>query len=738
MVAIGNFKQVNGITHDQIVRINLNTDAAVVDDSWNTTVFTTACSSSAFDSWVRDVSYSPDGSYFVVVGTGGPHPGQYCDAAIRFETPSTGTTVAPTWADWTGGDSLWSVAVTGTAVYVGGHQRWLNNPNGTDSAQAGAVPRPGLGALDPITGIPLSWNPGRNPRGAGAWAVLATPAGLWVGSDTEWIGNFLYHRKRIAFFPLSSGLPTALGNPGALPNDIFKLGQYSGGTYTNGLSSINFNGTTAGDPFTPASTGITWGSARAAVQIDGKVLFGWSDGTLHVRSFDGTGWGPDQIVDPYNDPYWSSVATGSGQTYKGVRPAFYSLIPNLTSMFYWNNRLYYTRSGNNGLWYRMFNPDSYIMGAQEFTAGSLGVRRVGIAGAFVGGGNVYWANPSDGTLHAMSFTSGVPSGTDQVVSGPSIDGFDWRARGLFISPQAPHGPNQPPTARIIANCSHSTCGFDGTTSSDPESGPLTYSWNLGDGTTSTSPSLTHDYATPGTYTVTLTVTDNRGQTGTATQPVTTTAAAPITFLGASHFDKAATLGSVTVPAGVQAGDALLMFVSVNNGTSAVTPPGGWQLVGTENTPTTSPVLVTQVYSRVAGASDAGQPVNVTLSATAKLDMQLLAYHNTDPTTPVQTSAFRADTASTATHVTPAVTVSGAGALPVSYWVDKSSTTTSWTTPAGLTLRDTALDTGAGYLTSVVADPNVAVAPGTYAGQTATTDVAGSKANMWTVVLNPTP
>ena len=53
-----------------------------------------------------------------------------CDAAARFETADQGTAIEPTWINWTGGDSLYSVAVTGVAVYVGGHMRWLDNPYG--------------------------------------------------------------------------------------------------------------------------------------------------------------------------------------------------------------------------------------------------------------------------------------------------------------------------------------------------------------------------------------------------------------------------------------------------------------------------------------------------------------------------------------------------------------------------------------------------------------------------------
>ena len=90
--------------------------------------------------------------------------------------------------------------MTGAAVYVGGHQRWMDNPRGSESAGPGAVSRKGIAALDPKTGHALSWNPTRT-RGEGVRALVATPNGLLVGSDTDQLGHE-YH-GRIGMFPTS-------------------------------------------------------------------------------------------------------------------------------------------------------------------------------------------------------------------------------------------------------------------------------------------------------------------------------------------------------------------------------------------------------------------------------------------------------------------------------------------------------------------------------------------------------
>jgi len=80
-------------------------------------------------------------------------------------------------------------------------------------------------------------------------------------------------------------------------------------------------------------------------------------------------------------------------------------------------------------------------------------------------------------------------------------------------------PNNPPTAVISAAPTAGeiplTVAFTGTASSDPEGGALTYLWNFGDGITSTLASPAHLYQTPGIYTVTLTVRDPLGTTGSA-------------------------------------------------------------------------------------------------------------------------------------------------------------------------------------------------------------------------------
>ncbi|MGP3962957.1 delta-60 repeat domain-containing protein [Nonomuraea sp. 3N208] len=192
----GTFTTLDGHSRPQLGLIDISGPVAKVAP-WRTAAYARKCAS-AFPSYVRGIDFAPDGSYFAVVTTGGARGGM-CDTAARFETYAKGSNIQPTWVNATGGDSLYAVAVTGAAVFVGGHQRWLDNPRGRDSAGPGAVSRPGIGAIHPRTGKALSWNPTRE-RGIGVKAFSAHHTGLLVGSDTTRLGRE-YH-ARIGMFPL--------------------------------------------------------------------------------------------------------------------------------------------------------------------------------------------------------------------------------------------------------------------------------------------------------------------------------------------------------------------------------------------------------------------------------------------------------------------------------------------------------------------------------------------------------
>jgi hypothetical protein len=473
LVAIGNFRLVSGADRQQIVMFDL-TSSPVTIANWHTSQFPqvnpgngTAWCSGGFDTYMRDVAFSPDGSYFVVGTTGAYRAMRLCDTASRWETSATGSNLNPTWADWTGGDTTTAIAITEKAVYVGGHQRWWNNPYRADNPGPGAVSREGIAALDPMNGLPFTWNPVRNPRGVGVFAMLATPDGLWVGSDTDDIGGE-FHGK-LALMPIDGGTQVPQIEAVGLPNDLYDLEV--GGA----MVRRSYDGTAFG-PRQTVPTGVDWGPARGAFVLNDRLYYGLSDGRLYWRSFDGNTVGPQTAVDLHGletQPPSNFVIPGTTTRI----PAFTTHLANASGMFYDQGRLYYTVRNEPRLYYRYLTPESEIVGADLFVASTSGVNWAQVSGMALVGGQLYFGSTS-GSLSRIAFANGQVSGSATVVGGPTLDGYNWNVRGLFLFGETIGGPDitppsQPGKPSGVATSS-STIDLTWTASTDDQSSEITY------------------------------------------------------------------------------------------------------------------------------------------------------------------------------------------------------------------------------------------------------------------------
>ena len=102
---------------------------------------------------------------------------------------------------------------------------------------------------------------------------------------------------------------------------------------------------------------MDWTQVRGAFMVDNWLYYGKPDGTFWKRTFNGSTFGPAIQIDPYNDPLWSNINNGSGGTYRGVVSSLYGQLPNMSSVFFFNGRIYYTFVGQTGMFYRYFSPD---------------------------------------------------------------------------------------------------------------------------------------------------------------------------------------------------------------------------------------------------------------------------------------------------------------------------------------------------------------------------------------------
>jgi hypothetical protein len=211
----GIFTSVGGQHHEQLFRLNLTAGTATVS-AWSPSELYSHCYRRE-PFYAQDATFSTDMSRVFVATTGyrlnselalpstqrpqvrtGP-----CDAAIAYQATSETEFSGHTWINYTGCDSLYSIATDASTVFIGGHQRWISNGNACDRLGTGGRAQSGLGELTPASGADQP-GPSRG-RGLGAADLLRTSAGLWIGSDnqanTAGCGTAKSGRMGICFLP---------------------------------------------------------------------------------------------------------------------------------------------------------------------------------------------------------------------------------------------------------------------------------------------------------------------------------------------------------------------------------------------------------------------------------------------------------------------------------------------------------------------------------------------------------
>ena len=202
---------------------------------------------------LRDMAISPDGSFIVIGGQGADRPPN-CDSVLRYETAGDDV-VQFTWSARMY-SSVFSLAVSDVAVYVGGHfcaaprlgavyeggltsdslqtanicfvnePDHVSNPSQRDPVNA--VFRKQVAALDPTTAQALEWDPGSD-NGLGVFDLTVIDRGVLAGHDGTRFNNSLVGAS--GFFDF--GVPDDVEAP------VLTVNTPVAGLITDSLTSIS-------------------------------------------------------------------------------------------------------------------------------------------------------------------------------------------------------------------------------------------------------------------------------------------------------------------------------------------------------------------------------------------------------------------------------------------------------------------------------------------------------------------
>ena len=367
--------------------------------------------------------------------------------------------------------------------------------------------------------------------------------------------------------------------------------------------------------------------------------------------------------------------------------------------------------------------------------------------------------PDASFTHSTSIGSLLASFTDTSDGHPTTWSWDF-GDGTTSTLQSPTHVYEAPGTYAVTLTSSNTSGSDSTTASvtlvaaplasfttstvsgvaplavtfaDTSSNdPTDWAWDFGDGTTSTLQSPAHTYDTPGSYTVSLTVSNAAGSDSESVT-ITVEADPPETFIEIEYIDGTtgsnggATTISVDGIDGAVAGDQLIATV-VARGNPAISPPSGWTEVNNTLLGTTARQVT--FTTRLTGPS--APSYTFTLSKSQPATIILLAYRGTMETEPVAEAADAMSATISRDLAAPSVEAATGQRLIT---LVSTSNLTTINPPTGLTERLEANTGDTAFRATLEAADTLVTSSGTTGILTASSGLA-STTIAHTLLLNP--
>jgi Tol biopolymer transport system component/PKD repeat protein len=287
--------------------------------------------------------------------------------------------------------------------------------------------------------------------------------------------------------------------------------------------------------WSPNGAKIAFGTARYSADPTG---FYGIDMQLATMNPDGTVVSQVGVGTSGFEPSWSP--NGDRLVFTRMDPCYYMICPNVYVVKVDGSAEAWLAWGHTPAWRPVFgppapgialSPGSLAFGSQlvgttsnplTVSLTNAGTTDVAISSIVANGDFVQTDNCGSSVAAGASCTiiakftptaTGARSGALTITNNAAGSPHTVSLSGTGIS-------NKPPVASFIANCTGLTCGFNGSASSDSDGTIASYAWSFGDGTTGSGATVSHAYAASGTYSVTLTVTDNGGTTAPQSANVT--------------------------------------------------------------------------------------------------------------------------------------------------------------------------------------------------------------------------